>query len=405
MYPEKSSLSISFHIRRTRPNKRGEVPVCVRITVNGQRADTTIHTSIRPELWDDKRGQASPRSALGKSVNLYLENVRARLIHVHRELEFEQQPYTVHDVLGRFLGRRPSNRHTLVELFREHNDRCHKLVGIDLAAATAVRYETCLKHTLAFIRHHYHSDDMDLDKVDRRFIEEFEFYLKTACNCCHNTATKYLKNFKKITRIALARKWMQQDPFAEIRFKLLPVQREMPEKAEIDRLLHKEITIPRLAQTRDIFIFCCFTGLAFSDIKQLAPEHLVTDVQGRRWIRKPRKKTGNMCNIPLLKIPAQILERYRTDPECVAHNVLLPVTSNQKMNAYLKELSDICGIRKQLTTHCARHFFATYTLAYGVSIESVAKMLGHSNVNMTRHYAKVLDQTILHEMDKLPEEF
>ena len=112
-----------------------------------------------------------------------------------------------------------------------------------------------------------------------------------------------------------------------------------------------------------------------------------------------------MCNIPLLKIPEQILERYRTDPECVAHNVLLPVTSNQKMNAYLKELSDICGIRKQLTTHCARHFFATYTLAYGVSIESVAKMLGHSNVNMTRHYAKVLDQTILHEMDKLPEEF
>ena len=405
MYPEKSSLSISFHIRRTRPNKRGEVPVCIRITVNGQRTDTTIHTSIRPELWDDKRGQASPRSALGKSVNLYLENVRARLIHVHRELEFEQQPYTVHDVLGRFLGRRPSNRHTLVELFREHNDRCHKLVGIDLASATAVRYETCLKHTLAFIRHHYHSDDMDLDKVDRRFIEEFEFYLKTTCNCCHNTATKYLKNFKKITRIALARKWMQQDPFAEIRFKLLPVQREMPEKAEIDRLLHKEITIPRLAQTRDIFIFCCFTGLAFSDIKQLAPEHLVTDVQGRRWIRKPRKKTGNMCNIPLLKIPAQILERYRTDPECVAHNVLLPVTSNQKMNAYLKELSDICGIRKQLTTHCARHFFATYTLAYGVSIESVAKMLGHSNVNMTRHYAKVLDQTILHEMDKLPEEF
>lgn len=405
MYPEKSSLSISFHIRRTRPNKRGEVPVCVRITVNGQRTDTTIHTSIRPELWDDKRGQASPRSALGKSVNLYLENVRARLIHVHRELEFEQQPYTVHDVLGRFLGRRPSNRHTLVELFREHNDRCHKLVGIDLAAATAVRYETCLKHTLAFIRHTYHSDDMDLDKVDRRFIEEFEFYLKTVCNCCHNTATKYLKNFKKITRIALARKWMQQDPFAEIRFKLLPVQREMPEKAEIDRILHKEITIPRLAQTRDIFIFCCFTGLAFSDIKQLAPEHLVTDVQGRRWIRKPRKKTGNMCNIPLLKIPEQILERYRTDPECVAHNVLLPVASNQKMNAYLKELSDICGIRKQLTTHCARHFFATYTLAYGVSIESVAKMLGHSNVNMTRHYAKVLDQTILHEMDKLPEEF
>lgn len=379
--------------------------MCVRITVNGQRADTTIRKSILPDQWDVIRGQASPRTTLGKAINLYIDTVRARIIRIHRDLEMDEQPFTAQQVLDLYLGRKTSNRRTLLKLFREHNDRCHKLVGIDLAAATAVRYETCLKHTLAFIRHHYHSDDIELERVDRRFIEEFEFYLKTACNCCHNTATKYLKNFKKITRIALARKWMQQDPFAEIRFKLQPVQREMPEKAEIDRILHKEITIPRLALTRDIFIFCCFTGLAFSDIKQLAPEHIVTDMQGHRWIRKPRQKTGNMCNIPLLKIPEEILKRYRTDPECLAHNVLLPVTSNQKMNVYLKELADICGIRKNLSTHCARHFFATYTLANGVSIESVAKMLGHSNTNMTRHYAKVLDQTILREMSKLPEEF
>lgn len=314
----------------------------------------------------------------------------------------DEQPFTAQQVLDLYLGRKSSNRHTLFELFREHNDKCHQLVGIDLAAATAERYETCMKLTQEFMRHTYHRDDLYLDEVDRRFVEELEFYLKTHRGCCHNTATKYLKNFKKITRIALAREWMQRDPFAEIRFSLQPVKREMPEKSEIERLMHKEIDIPRLAQTRDLFIFCCFTGLAFSDIKQLAPEHIVTDMQGHRWIRKPRQKTGNMCNIPLLEIPARILQRYRTDPECVAHNVLLPVSSNQKMNAYLKELADICGIRKQLTTHCARHFFATYTLANGVSIESVAKMLGHSDTKMTRHYAKVLDQTILREMNALP---
>lgn len=405
MNRQKSTFRISFYVRRTRPNKHGEVPVCVRITVNGQRADTTIRKSILPDQWDAIRGQASPRTTLGKAINLYIDTVRARIIRIHRDLEMDEQPFTAQQVLDLYLGRKTSNRRTLLKLFREHNEKCRQLVGIDMAEATAGRYDTCLKHTLAFIRHTYRRDDIELERVDRRFIEEFEFYLKTACNCCHNTATKYLKNFKKITRIALARKWMQQDPFAEIRFKLQPVQREMPEKAEIDRILHKEITIPRLAQTRDIFIFCCFTGLAFSDIKQLAPEHLVTDVQGRRWIRKPCKKTGNMCNIPLLKIPEEILKRYRTDPECRRHNVLLPVSSNQKMNAYLKELADICGIRKQLTTHCARHFFATYTLANGVSIESVAKMLGHSDTKMTRHYAKVLDQTILREMSKLPEEF
>lgn len=402
MYPETTSLNISFYIRRTRPNKHGEVPVCVRITVNGQRADTTIRKSILPDQWDAIRGQASPRTTLGKAINLYIDTVRARIIRIHRDLEMDEQPFTAQQVLDLYLGRKTSNRRTLLKLFREHNEKCRQLVGIDMAEATAGRYDTCLKHTLAFIRHTYRRDDIELERVDRRFVEEFEFYLKTHRGCCHNTATKYLKNFKKITRIALAREWMQRDPFAGMRFKMQPVRREMPEKAEIDRILHKEITIPRLAQTRDIFIFCCFTGLAFSDIKELAPEHLATDMQGHRWIRKPRRKTGNMCNIPLLKIPEWILQRYRTDPECLAHNVLLPVTSNQKMNVYLKELADICGIRKNLSTHCARHFFATYTLANGVSIESVAKMLGHSDTKMTRHYAKVLDQTILREMSKLP---
>lgn len=405
MNRQKSTFRISFYVRRTRPNKHGEVPVCVRITVNGQRADTTIRKSILPDQWDAIRGQASPRTTLGKAINLYIDTVRARIIRIHRDLEMDEQPFTAQQVLDLYLGRKTSNRHTLFELFREHNDKCHQLVGIDLAEATAGRYDTCLKHTLAFIRHTYRRDDIELERVDRRFIEDFGFFLKTSCGCSHNTTMKYLGNFKKITRIALAREWMQRDPFAGMRFKMQPVRREMPEKAEIDRILHKEITIPRLALTRDIFIFCCFTGLAFSDIKELAPEHLATDMQGHRWIRKPRRKAGNMCNIPLLKIPEEILKRYRTDSECLAHNVLLPVTSNQKMNVYLKELADICGIRKNLSTHCARHFFATYTLAHGVSIESEAKMLGHSNTNMTRHYAKVLDQTILREMSKLPEKF
>ena len=405
MNRQKSTFRISFYVRRTRPNKHGEVPVCVRITVNGQRADTTIRKSILPDQWDAIRGQASPRTTLGKAINLYIDTVRARIIRIHRDLEMDEQPFTAQQVLDLHLGRKTSNRHTLFELFREHNDKCHQLVGIDMAEATAGRYDTCLKHTLAFIRHTYRHDDIELERVDRRFIEDFGFFLKTSCGCSHNTTMKYLGNFKKIIRLALSRKWMEEDPFAGMRFKMQPVRREMPEKAEIDRILHKEITIPRLALTRDIFIFCCFTGLAFSDIKQLAPEHIVTDMQGHRWIRKPRQKTGNMCNIPLLEIPEEILKRYRTDPECLAHNVLLPVTSNQKMNVYLKELADICGIRKNLSTHCARHFFATYTLAHGVSIESVAKMLGHSNTNMTRHYAKVLDQTILREMSKSPEEF
>lgn len=201
MNRQKSTFRISFYVRRTRPNKHGEVPVCVRITVNGQRADTTIRKSILPDQWDAIRGQASPRTTLGKAINLYIDTVRARIIRIHRDLEMDEQPFTAQQVLDLYLGRKTTNRHTLFELFREHNDKCHQLVGIDLAAATAERYETCMKLTQEFMRHTYHRDDLYLDEVDRRFVEEFEFYLKTHRGCCHNTATKYLKNFKKITHI------------------------------------------------------------------------------------------------------------------------------------------------------------------------------------------------------------
>lgn len=201
MNRQKSTFRISFYVRRTRPNKHGEVPVCVRITVNGQRADTTIRKSILPDQWDAIRGQASPRTTLGKAINLYIDTVRARIIRIHRDLEMDEQPFTAQQVLDLYLGRKTTNRHTLFELFREHNDKCHQLVGIDLTAATAERYETCMKLTQEFMRHTYHRDDLYLDEVDRRFVEEFEFYLKTHRGCCHNTATKYLKNFKKITHI------------------------------------------------------------------------------------------------------------------------------------------------------------------------------------------------------------
>ena len=182
-----------------------------------------------------------------------------------------------------------------------------------------------------------------------------------------------------------------------------PVDRPFWKKQEFLSMFHKEISIPRLAQVRDIFCFCCLTGLAFTDVQQLKAEHLVADIHGKIWIRKARQKTKNMCNIPLLDEAQKIIDRYRDHPYCQTHGVLLPVCSNQKMNSYLKELADICGIRKNLSTHCARHTFATLTLASGATIDNVAKMLGHANVNMTRRYAKVLDSSIMRDMEVVAE--
>ena len=395
---ERTTFGLLFYIRRDKTNKKGEAPVFMRLTINGERADALIKRFIEPHAWNSDKGKANEKCRGGKDLNLYLNAISANILQIQRDLELDKKEVSAQIILNRYLGKEQSDRHTLMEVFRAHNEKCRALIGINFAPDTVLRYETCLRLIEEFMRNTYKKEDCYLEEVTKQFVEEFEFYLKTIRKCCHNTTTKYLANFKKIIRIALSNGWMKRDPFAQIRFHLDAVEREFLEKQELKTLLNKNISVPRLAQIRDIFCFCCLTGLAFSDVKQLKSEHLVTDINGMIWIRKTRQKTKNMCNIPLLDEAQKILDRYKDHPYCQTQGVLLPVCSNQKMNMYLKELADICGIRKNLSTHCARHTFATLTLASGATIDNVAKMLGHANVNMTRHYAKVLDTSIMRDM-------
>ncbi|WP_296109417.1 site-specific integrase [uncultured Alistipes sp.] len=400
---ERTTFGLLFYIRRDKTNKRGEAPVFMRLTINGERADASIKRFIEPHAWNSAKGKANEKSRGGKDLNLYLDAISANILRIQRDLELDKKEVSAQIILNRYLGKEQSDRHTLMEVFRAHNEKCRALSGISLAPATVIRYETTLRLTEEFLQKNYKKEDCYLDEVTNQFIEDFEFFLKTVRRCCHNTTTKYLLNFKKIIRIALAKGWMKKDPFAQVHFHFEPVEREFLEKQELKAMLNKEITITRLAQVRDIFCFCCLTGLAFTDVQQLKAEHLVADIHGKIWIRKARQKTKNMCNIPLLDEAQKIIDRYRDHPYCQTHGVLLPVCSNQKMNSYLKELADICGIRKNLSTHCARHTFATLTLASGATIDNVAKMLGHANVNMTRRYAKVLDSSIMRDMEVVAE--
>lgn len=400
---ERTTFGLLFYIRRDKTNKKGEAPVFMRLTINGERADASIKRFIEPHAWNSAKGKANEKSRGGKDLNLYLDAISANILRIQRDLELDKKEISAQIILNRYLGKEQSDRHTLMEVFRAHNEKCRALSGISLAPGTVIRYETSLRLTEAFLRTTYKKEDCYLDEITHQFVEDYDFYLRTVRRCCHNTTTKYLLNFKKIIRIALAKGWMKKDPFAQVHFHFEPVEREFLEKQELKVLLNKEITITRLAQVRDIFCFCCLTGLAFMDVQQLKPEHLVADIHGKIWIRKARQKTKNMCNIPLLDEAQKIIDRYRDHPYCQTHGVLLPVCSNQKMNSYLKELADICGIRKNLSTHCARHTFATLTLASGATIDNVAKMLGHANVNMTRRYAKVLDSSIMRDMEIVAE--
>lgn len=395
----KRTFCVLFFVKRSRVTKNGEVAIQLKVTVNKEKIEVSINQTINPDLWNSSTEKATGKDRKSLEINSRLNSIRFRLMEIYREMEINGEDISARKIVNKYKGIETEPRITLLSIFQEHNERCHKLEGKDMSRSTIMRYETAYRHTQEFIQFQYKKDDVDIEEVNYQFVKDYEFFLKTERDCNHNSTMKYLKNFKKIIRIALANEWLKKDPFMNFKMTYEEVQREFLEYHELERIMQKEFEIERLANVHDILIFCCFTGLAFSDVKTLSKEHLVTDNEGALWIRKQRIKTNNMCNIPLLDIPQKILEKYETHPVCQKKGVLLPVLSNQKMNTYLREIADVCGIKKTITTHTARHTFATVTcLANGVTIENVAKMLGHSDTKMTQQYAKVLDKSILRDM-------
>lgn len=397
---KRDSFRVLFFLKKTRLLKNGEASVCMRITVNGTRVENNIRKSIDPALWSQAKETARGKSRRACDLNTYIEEARIKLYQIFCELEQQNRPVTAHLLQKLFFGQeQPEEVRTLLGTMQEHNDQCRALVGTDYALITVHRYESCRRYLAELIRQRYGKEDLPLTEVNGELVRAFAFYLKTEKGCQQNTVIRYMKCLKKITNLARANDWMAKDPFLGIRFHEKEVVREFLTMDELQTIYRKEFPLERLTLVRDVFIFAAFTGLAFIDVQQLAPEHIVRDNNGNLWIRKPRQKTKNMCNIPLLDIPQEILRKYADHPTCRKRGVLLPVPCNQKMNSYLKEIADICMIRKNLTTHCARHSYATSVcLANGVSLENVAKMLGHSNIKMTQHYARVLDSSILRDM-------
>ena len=400
---KRDSFRVLFFLKKTRLLKNGEASVCMRITVNGTRVENNIRKSIDPALWSQAKETARGKSRRACDLNTYIEEARIKLYQIFCELEQQNRPITAHLLQELFFGQeKPEEVRTLLGTMQEHNDQCRALVGTDYALITVRRYESCRRYLAELIRQRYGKEDLPLAEVNGELVRAFAFYLKTEKGCQQNTVIRYMKCLKKITNLARANDWMAKDPFLGIRFHEKEVVREFLTMDELQTIYRKEFPLERLTLVRDVFIFAAFTGLAFIDVQQLAPEHIVRDNNGNLWIRKPRQKTKNMCNIPLLDIPQEILRKYADHPTCRKRGILLPVPCNQKMNSYLKEIADICMIRKNLTTHAARHSYATSVcLANGVSLENVAKMLGHSNIKMTQHYARVLDSSILRDMNQV----
>ena len=396
---KRKTFVVSFYVKKTKLLKSGEAPIFMKITVDSVKEEIAIKRSIKLEHWDSNKGCAKPVTVANKSLNQYLDHIKNRLYSIQKELEEENKTVTAELLKNRYRGINDANV-TFVELYTEHNKKLSELIGKGFAKATVTRHETSMNHVIDFLKYKYNKTDILFREITPDFIREYEHYLRTVKNCNNNTTVKYIRNMGKVVSLAEQKGIIKTNPMKSLKFRIKEVNKEFLLENELNELLKKEFVSERLNQVRDVFAFCCFTGLAFVDVKQLRENDFVTDNEGNVLIRKQRQKTEIWYTVLLLPVAKQILDKYRKKESL--NGQLLPVPSNQKMNAYLKEIATVCGIDKTLTTHMARHTFATtVTLANNVSIESVSKMLGHKSIKMTQHYAKILEKTVVREMSSL----
>ncbi|MET3609418.1 site-specific recombinase XerD [Mucilaginibacter rubeus] len=396
------SFNLLFYVKRSKTNAEGLAPVYLRITVDGVRIEVSSKRYVNPDKWNTNGQKLAGNSEDVKSINAYLKTLEHQVYDVHRDMIEQKLLITAPNLKDRLLSGKSSPEKMLVPIFQEHNRQVAALIGKEYAKGTLDRYETSLKHTQAFLIWKYNAPDIDIRAIDHEFIMAYDFYLRSERGCNNNSTVKYLKNFKKIILICIANGWLDKDPFVKYKPKVKEVKRDFLNAEELEVMANKKLVSDRVSQVRDIFLFSCYTGLAYADVKKLKRTEIVTGIDGQKWVYTSRQKTDTSSRIPLLPQAMELMAKYEDHPQCTNDGLLLPVLSNQKMNSYLKEIADACGINKELTYHIARHTFATtVTLANGVSIESVSKMLGHTNIKTTQHYAKILDMKVAQDMSKL----
>jgi site-specific recombinase XerD len=382
-----------FYLRSNYKNKEGLSPVMLRIYLNNERLPIgSAGVAVDPKQWDNDKNRLKGRTTEVLQINQQLDNIQAGIQSIFRRLELSEN-LSLELIKSEYLGKKEQTE-TVLTLFDKHNNDMRTQVNISISSATLQKYENCKRHLTNFLKTKYSRSDLKLSEMTPVVIHDFQVYLLSVAKCMQSTTTKNLKLLKTIILFGRKLGLITHDPFRELRIHTKPVDRGFLTDSEITAIIQKKITFPRLDAVRDIFIFSCFTGLAYIDVANLKEENIV-EIEGQKWIMTKRQKTGIATNIILLDIPRKIIEKYADTRK---DDKLLPVLSNQKMNAYLKEIGDLCGIKRPLTTHLARHTFATMSLSKGVPIETVSKMLGHNKIQTTQTYAKITNKKLEADM-------
>lgn len=399
----RTNMNLLFYLKKRSTYKNGPVTIYLRFTVNSRRAETSTGKSCDPNRWNAQAGRASGTKEDIRILNAFLDKLQSKAQELHQLMTVGNETVTAETVKNRFIGKALQSR-TLVAVFENHNLKMKSLIGREYERSTLQRYETCLMHVKDFMQLNYNVSDIPVTKINFAFLVDFEYYLRSVRNCGNNSAIKYIKNLGKVIRICLGNGWLAVDPYLNYKPKQNTVHREVLTKEELSLIKEKKFSVDRVGTVRDMFVFSCYTGLAYVDVCKLKRSELVKGTDGNLWIYTSRKKTDTLSRIPVLPVALSIIKAYENHPQCIVKDTLLPMMSNQKMNAYLKEIADLCNINKLLTFHIARHTFATtITLNNGVPIESVSKMMGHTSIKTTQIYAKVMDHKIGSDMQKIIE--
>lgn len=375
-----------------------------RITLNQVRREIGLKIKVENSKWNSKAQSLKGTTEQVKLINHQIDQIRSKFIKIHSDLKFQKGNYPMDELVSLYDGKGPTNLdYTILNMFKQHNDKAKELIGIDYAKATYQRFNTTMVHVEDFLKTKKKTDIL-LRDMNNGFLKDFEHYLKTKKNINHNSSVKYIRIVMSVARLGIEYGWIEKDPFFGFKQHLQEVKRGFLSDDELALLENTDIPNERIAVVRDMFVFCCYTGLAYVDVSQLTPDKIVKYKDGEHWLNLYRQKTDVKSNIPLLPKAIEIIEKYKDHPECNISGKVLPLRSNAKFNAYLKSVADLCGIKRNLTTHLARHTFATtVTLNNDVPIESVSSMLGHKNIKTTQIYAKVIDKKVGSDMKKLKE--
>ena len=396
-----NNLNILFWLYKSKLNRQGEAPIYLRITYSKERKNISTGFNINPAKWDGNKSMVKGTKDDAIQVNNYISSTKAKLMELFNDM-LKERDINLDILMDRFFGR-DGNNMTLMELVQHHNIDFKSRIGTDYTFSTFEKYDILRRKLEVFIPYQYRRKDIRLKDLGHKFMADFDFYLKNHDKNEHNTTTKYLKNLKKILNVGVVNGWIDKNPFENFVATYKDVDRIYLTQKELNLIEEKQFKLERLRIVKDLFLFQCYTGLAYSDMAKLTAGHISPGIDGNKWIITRRQKTDVRAAIPLLPKAEELIGKYddgSNDPS----RPLMPFYAIQKFNSYLHEIADICGINKNLTSHVGRRTFATtIALANGISLETISKILGHTSTKITSQYAVVTDHKVSEEMAQLKE--